>query len=293
MYFTRGYDKMIYGKIFAYFCMGKDIFGVRADVFLATNGYAKSRQRAQEMIRAGLVLCGGKPIIKPSEQLGTQAKITVLGEVHPYVGRGGVKLEKALRRFSVDPAGRRCCDIGASTGGFTDCLLRRGAAFVYAVDSGTDQLDPSLRADARVCSMEKCNAKTLSPQLLGGKVFLCSMFVSFTSALPFFKVVSEILEEDGVYILLIKPQFEVGRAALGKGGIVHDRRAAAGCVQKLCGAAEQAGLFLHGICQSPIRGGDGNIEFLAVFKKERPGQAVLPQAMPALLSLLYEKEAAT
>ena len=128
---------MIYGKIFAYFCMGKDIFGVRADVFLATNGYAKSRQRAQEMIRAGLVLCGGKPIIKPSEQLGTQAKITVLGEVHPYVGRGGVKLEKALRRFSVDPAGRRCCDIGASTGGFTDCLLRRGAAFVYAVDSGT------------------------------------------------------------------------------------------------------------------------------------------------------------
>ena len=106
-------------------------------------------------------------------------------------------------------------------------------------------------------------------------------------------MVAEILEEDGVYILLIKPQFEVGRAALGKGGIVHDRRAAAGCVQKLCGAAEQEGLFLHGICQSPIRGGDGNIEFLAVFKKEKPGQAVLPQAMPALLSLLYEKEAAT
>ena len=264
---------------------------MRADVFLSTNGYAKSRQRAQEMIRAGLVLCNGRPIAKPSEQLDEAALVTVTGEVHPYVGRGGVKLEAALRQFAVDPSGLRCCDIGASTGGFTDCLLRHGAAFVYAVDSGTEQLDPSLRSDARVCSMERCNAKTLCPELLGGAVSLCTMDVSFTSALPFFEIVSKILVREGAFILLIKPQFEVGRAALGKGGIVHDRRAAAACVIRLCEAAENAGLYLGGICQSPIKGGDGNIEFLAIFQKTKPEKAVLPQTMPALLSLLYKEEA--
>lgn len=261
---------------------------VRADLYLAQHGYAKSRQRAQELIRKGLVFCNGKTVEKPSVQLYAGDDITVCGDVHGYVGRGGLKLAAALARFSIDPTGRRCCDIGASTGGFTDCLLQHGAAFVYAVDSGRDQLDPSLRADKRVCSLERCNARTLTADMLAGAVSLCVMDVSFTSAMPLFPAVARILCAGGDYILLIKPQFEVGRGNIGKGGIVHNRTAAVQSVRRLVAAAQTYGLFLHGLFPSPITGGDGNVEFLAQFQKEVPSSYVLPDTQQDLLSLLYE-----
>lgn len=243
---------------------------MRADLYLVENGYVKSRTSAAKFIENGHVLIDGKPVKKASQDISDGEHTVTLLESEKYVSRGGLKLEGALNAFSIDVSGKRAADIGASTGGFTDCLLQAGAAHVYAIDSGRDQLDPDLMLDERVCCMEGVNARYLTPDDLGGAVNLVVMDVSFISQTLILPAVASILCDGGIYIGLIKPQFEAGRGAVGKGGIVKnlkDRRAA---VERVLQSARELGLCLHGLVTSPIQGGDGNVEYLAYFIKGLP-----------------------
>lgn len=244
---------------------------MRADLYLVENGYVKSRTAARKYIEQGHALLDGSVIAKPSQEISEGEHTVEILQPDRYVSRGGLKLEGALRSFSVDVTGMRAADIGASTGGFTDCLLQSGAAHVYAIDSGRDQLDPDLMLDARVTCMESVNARYLSPDQLGGSVDIVVMDVSFISQTLILPAVSGLLREQGILIGLIKPQFEAGRAALDKHGIVKrakDRRAA---VERVLDAASDCNLVLCGLIPSPIEGGDGNIEYLAYYVKGAQG----------------------
>lgn len=244
---------------------------MRLDVAVFAQGLAESRQKAQLLIDAGCVFVQGKPIRKASFAVSDDAEIHLEGKLPlPYVGRGGLKLEGALREFGISPSGLIAADIGASTGGFTDCLLQNGAKKVYAIDSGREQLHPSLRADPRVVSMEECNAKTLSESLLGERVDLAVMDVSFTSQTVLYAAINAILKPDGMLISLIKPQFEVGKSGIGKKGIVRDPKQHFKACSDVLDAAEQCGLFAQNFMRSPILGGDGNAEFIALFSRILP-----------------------
>ncbi len=239
---------------------------MRADLFLVEKGYARSREDAKRSILAGLVTVGGRTLSKPSENIDPDDP----GEVSfkrsiPYVGRGGLKLEAALDRFEVSVDGLTAVDIGASTGGFTDCLLRRGAARVYAVDSGHGQLAPELLADPRVISMEGVNARYLTPGNLGGRIDVAVIDVSFISQTLIHPAVSSILIPGGIFVSLIKPQFECGRGDVGKGGLVRDPAARKKAVDLVVASASENSLVCRGFFESPVKGGDGNTEYLAVF----------------------------
>ena len=241
---------------------------IRVDIYLFSNGYAKSREAARKSIEAGLVFVDGKQITKPSEKVDESVEHMVeYKNAIPYVGRGGLKLEAALDAFDVDPTNKTCVDIGASTGGFTDCLLKRGAAKVYAVDSGRDQLDYDLRNDCRVLSLEGVNARYLSSDIITELIDIAVMDVSFISQTLIMPALSSLLNTNGIAITLIKPQFECGRAAIGKGGIVRRNEHRISAVRKVAYAAEECGLHLLDIIKSPILGGDGNMEFLGLFSK--------------------------
>ena len=236
---------------------------MRADLYLTEAGYVPSRSRAQELISKGLVRIDGRVVTKPSfpirEELSHEVEVS---DPLRYVGRGGLKLEGALSTFGIKVCGRTAVDIGASTGGFTDCLLQHGAAFVTAVDAGCDQLAPTLKNHPQVRNVEHCNARGLTAEMIGGRVELAVMDVSFISAtyvLPRFPL---ILREGGEAVCLIKPQFEVGPERIGKGGIVKDPRAHRTAILRVLDAAEEAGLTVLGLMPSPIEGGDGNREFL-------------------------------
>ena len=183
----------------------------------------------------------------------------------PYVGRGGLKLEAAIDAFGIDPANKVCIDIGASTGGFTDCLLQRCACKVYAVDSGRDQLVKELKEDSRVVSLEGVNARYLDSKLIPEQADLVVMDVSFISQTLIFPSISNLLKDNGIAITLIKPQFECGREAIGKGGIVKKPEQRISAVRRVAYAAESCGLHLIDLINSPILGGDGNAEFLGLF----------------------------
>ncbi|MBO7377097.1 MAG: TlyA family RNA methyltransferase [Clostridia bacterium] len=239
---------------------------MRADLFLVEKGYARSREDAKRSILAGLVTVDGKTVCKPSENIDPDAA----GEVRfnrtiPYVGRGGLKLGAALDRFGIGVGGLTAVDIGASTGGFTDCLLRRGAARVFAVDSGHGQLAPELLADPRVISMEGFNARYLTPEDLGGRVDVAVIDVSFISQTLIHRAVSSVLIPGGVFVSLIKPQFECGRREVGKGGLVRDPAARKKAVDLVVASASDNSLVCRGFFESPVKGGDGNTEYLAVF----------------------------
>ena len=238
---------------------------MRLDLYLVHNGYAESRERAKRLILAGSVTVDGVMADKPSAEVEGDPAITVREET--FVGRGGEKLEAALAAFSVDPAGLRALDIGASTGGFTHCLLLHGAVAVTALDAGCGQLHPTLLADNRVTNMEKYNARDLSAADVG--LFdLVVMDVSFISQTYILPRVPEVLLPEGRLISLIKPQFEAGRGALSKKGIVKDARDRAFAVRRVLDAARAAGLTPAGLIASPILGGDGNAEYLAYFTRE-------------------------
>ena len=241
---------------------------MRLDVYLASNGYADSRTQARKLIEEGSVLLDGKVSDKASLAVDENEEIDVqIINRQKYVSRGGLKLEKALSVFSVDVSGLCALDVGASTGGFTDCLLQNGAAKVYAVDSGEGQLVERLRLDERVVCMEKYNARNLSPKDFPCTPTLAVMDVSFISQTLILPALSDVLEDSGVLISLIKPQFEAGRQAIGKNGIVKhasDRRHA---VERVLDAAATCGLACCGMDVSPILGGDGNIEYIAAFRK--------------------------
>ena len=217
------------------------------------------------MIRDGAVLADGRSVCKPSLDVSEEADLQIVGEVFPYVSRGGLKLERALDAFNLDVSGLDCVDIGASTGGFTDCLLKRGAQKVRALDVGRAQLDKSLEADPRVISFEGINARYVKPEDIGGKCEFAVCDVSFISLTLILDAVRGLLLENGRFVALIKPQFEAGRENIGKGGIVKDRHIHAAVIKKVFEFAESVGLFPKALCSSPILGGDGNREYLALF----------------------------
>ncbi|HEV2799981.1 MAG TPA: TlyA family RNA methyltransferase [Pyrinomonadaceae bacterium] len=242
----------------------------RIDKLLVERGLAPSRTRAQALIMAGLVLVGEQRVEKPGETFAPDAEIRVRGADDPaarYVGRGGLKLEAALRAFDIDARETICLDVGASTGGFTDCLLQHGARRVVAVDVGHNQLDWRIRNDARVEVREGVNARYLRTEDFASPFDLVVMDVSFISATKVLPAVVPLMRAGGLLVLLVKPQFEVGRGEVGKGGIVTDAAQHARVVEEVSAAALDLGLKARGLVDSPIRGADGNREFLACFAR--------------------------
>lgn len=239
---------------------------MRLDVYLTERGLVKSRERAKELIKAGQVLADGKTVTKAAYDVGKNVDIKIIGEQLKYVGRGGLKLEKAIEEFGIELNGRVCIDIGASTGGFTDCMLQNGAAFVYAVDVGHGQLDEKLLTDDRVLNMEGTNIKNLSLEDFPRKPDFISADVSFVSLKQILPKIRELFPENGESAVLIKPQFEAGRANIGKNGIVKDRKVHESVLKDIISFCFSVGLVPEKVTHSPISGGDGNIEYLAYLK---------------------------
>ena len=234
---------------------------IRLDRLLLERGLAETRQKAQGIILAGKILVNGEKVDKSGASVRLDAVLTRLGSPQKYVSRGGLKLEEALNDFGIEVRGRLCLDVGASTGGFTDCLLQRGAAKVYAVDVGTNQLDWRLRANPRVCSLEKTNARTLEFEQIGEKVDLATLDVSFISATWIVPRLPVLLKPAADLVVLVKPQFEVGRGQVGKGGIVRDTGLHRRAVAKVSDYLEGLGFQVAGPKESSIRGAEGNKEF--------------------------------
>lgn len=249
---------------------------MRLDKYLAEHGIADSRTLAARMIEEGLIRVNGTVQKKPSFDVPDGATVKAEGELLPYVSRGGLKLKGALDAFGLSPKGLICADIGASTGGFTDCLLQEGAVKVYAIDSGRDQLHEKIRSDSRVVSMESFNARNLTPAHLGEQVDLAVTDVSFISQTLLHEAIAAILKDGGIFISLIKPQFEAGRENLGKGGIVKNPKARREAARRVMASAIAAGLTPIAVIASPITGGDGNIEYLAYFRKQ-PITGIIPE----------------
>lgn len=244
----------------------------RIDKLLVQRGLAESRTKAQALVMAGVVLVDEQRVNKPSDPVGRNAEIRIKGGDDPtsrYVGRGGLKLEAALRDFQIDVEGFNCLDVGASTGGFTDCLLQHGAEKVTAIDVGHNQIDWRLRTDARVEVREGINARYLKPDDFPKKFDLAVMDVSFISATKILPAIVPLLKDAGCLITLIKPQFEVGRGEVGKGGIVRDSQKHARVIGEVNHAAEELGLRVTLVIESPIHGADGNAEFLAFYEIQR------------------------
>lgn len=241
----------------------------RIDKLLVEQGLADSRTKAQALVMSGVVLVNEKRIEKPSESFAQDVQIRIKGKADEikYVGRGGLKLEKALEIFHICPNGYICLDVGASTGGFTDCLLQNGAKKVFTIDVGTNQLVWKLRNDPRVEVRENVNARYLKPEDFDEKFDLIVMDVSFISVTKIIPALKDLLTESGKMIILIKPQFEVGRSEVGKGGIVKDSEKHLEVVEKIHSFAEEIGFKNIGLIDSPILGADGNKEFLGIYEK--------------------------
>lgn len=234
---------------------------MRLDVFLADNAYYKSRTRAVGAIKAGCVFVGGKAVTKPSYELSEeeQGQISCLPDPLEYVGRGALKLDHALEQFRISVEGLECIDVGASTGGFTQVLLRRGASHVTAVDVGHGQLDKTLAADPRVTDLEGTDVRDFDPP---AHFDFLSMDVSFISVTMLAAKIAELLKPGGNAVILFKPQFEVGRKFIGKGGIVRSKEASAAAMDNVVRAFVSNGFVFKGCVDSPIAGGDGNREAL-------------------------------
>lgn len=248
----------------------------RLDVLLFERGMAESREKAKATIMSGIVYVNGQKEDKAGSSFPDEdtTVIEVRGNTLRYVSRGGLKLEKAIREFGVDPSGRTCMDIGASTGGFTDCMLQNGAAKVFAVDVGHGQLAWKLRNDERVICMEKTNVRYITPEMLNGeKIEFASVDVSFISLDKVLPPVMAILEENASMICLIKPQFEAGREEVGKKGVVRDRKVHESVILKTAELVRNLGFTICGLTYSPIRGPEGNIEYLIYIKRNAPGEA--------------------
>lgn len=241
---------------------------MRADLYLSAFGHTPSRKKAQDLIAEGAVKIDGIEIKKPSTPVNEEVPHTVdIAEVFKYVSRGGMKLEAALNAFRINVNGKKAVDVGASTGGFTDCLLQRGAARVYSVDSGIGQLHEKLREDKRVVCIEKFNARELSAEETDGECDIATCDVSFISQTYIIPNIAATVRNGGELVSLIKPQFEAGRGALGKGGIVHSGAYRYLAVKRVIECALGCGLDCVGLIPSPIEGGDGNKEYLAYFVK--------------------------
>lgn len=239
----------------------------RLDILLSEKGLASSRERAKQMIISGNVFVSGKKAEKPSMKIDDSTEITVTGEDLRYVGRGGLKLEKALQVFPIDLSGKVCMDIGASTGGFTDCMLQNGADKVYAVDVGHGQLAEKLLNDFRVVNMEKTNIRDLPADFTSDSIDFISIDVSFISLTLVLPKAMECLSENGSLAALIKPQFEAGKSEVGKNGIVKSPKAHERVLNDIFAFANELGFTVKGIDFSPVSGGEGNIEYLMYAEK--------------------------
>lgn len=243
----------------------------RLDRAMVSRGLVASREEAARLILAGLVRVDGMVVDKSAKPILADAEVMLVGRGSPYVGRGGEKLAAALDRFHVDPKGMICFDVGCSTGGFTDCLLQRGATRVYAVDVGYGQFDWRLRQDPRVVLMERTNIRYLEPGSLRDSIDLTVIDVSFISLTLVLPCIVSSLAESGFVITLIKPQFEVGKGHVGRGGIVRDDGLRQAVTEKVVACAYDLGLDLAGRMDSPIEGRKGNREILAWFRRRREG----------------------
>ncbi len=240
----------------------------RLDVILVEKGLCESRDKAKRTIMAGLVMVDGMVEDKPGRTFDTECEFTLKEKLCPYVSRGGLKLEKAIEEFNISAKDAVCVDMGASTGGFTDCMLQNGAVKVYAIDVGYGQLDYKLRVDPRVVNMEKTNIRYLDTDLIKEPINLISIDVSFISVKHMLPVASKILADDGVVLCLIKPQFEAGREQVGKKGIVKDHKVHSEVIRKVIGYGMDNGLKAIGLTYSPVKGTKGNIEYLCCFVPE-------------------------
>lgn len=244
----------------------------RLDLLLTERGYADSRSKAQAVIMAGQVYVDGQKADKPGISYEETVSIEVRGDVCPYVSRGGLKLEKALRDFGVNPAGFVCSDSGASTGGFTDCLLQQGAQKVFAIDVGYGQLDWKIRSDPRVVVMERTNIRYVTPEDLGEPLDLSVIDVSFISLKIVLPTIKTLLRESGQVLCLIKPQFEAGREKVGKKGVVREPQTHVEVLDMFVELANNLGFTILGLTYSPVKGPEGNIEFLGhLTLEDKPG----------------------
>lgn len=245
----------------------------RLDILVTERGLAESREKAKTLIMAGQVYVDGQKADKPGDTFSEDAAVEVRGKGLPYVSRGGLKLEKAMREFGLQLQGRTCMDIGASTGGFTDCMLQNGAQRVYSVDVGYGQLAWSLRTDPRVVNLERTNARYLTREQVPEEIGFFSVDVSFISLTLILPAVRPLLAEHGQAMCLIKPQFEAGREKVGKKGVVRDKAVHEEVIEKIRSFALENGFSVLGLTFSPVKGPEGNIEYLIYLERsEAPSQ---------------------
>lgn len=262
----------------------------RLDVLLVKRNLAESREKAKAIIMSGNVFVDGQREDKAGSSFPEEVQIEVKGHTLPYVSRGGLKLEKALANFDVTVKGKVCTDVGSSTGGFTDCMLQNGAVKVFAIDVGRGQLDWKLRQDERVVCMEKTNIRYVTPEDIGEPVDFSSIDVSFISLTKVLEPIRNYLTPDGEIVALIKPQFEAGREKVGKKGVVRERSTHHEVIEKVASYANSIGFEILNIDFSPIKGPEGNIEYLIHLKKHEEGapeisidlKSVVDQAFEAL-----------
>ncbi|MDP4118610.1 MAG: TlyA family RNA methyltransferase [Bacillota bacterium] len=241
----------------------------RIDISLVRQGFAKSREKAKAMINGGSVFADGECIHKSSFLVTDDTKIEIRGEILPYVGRGGYKLAKALDVFKIDLRGKTAIDMGASTGGFTDCMLKNGAAKVYAVDVGKGQLSQELSTDPRVINMESTNIREMKKNDINDEIDFISIDTSFISLKYILPAAFMYIKEDGKIVALIKPQFEAGRGNIGKNGIVKDKKIHFSVIEGIYNFVTENGFTPAGITVSPIKGGDGNVEYLILIDRSQ------------------------
>ncbi len=255
---------------------------IRLDVLLTEKGLAPSRERAKALIMAGQVYIDNQKCDKAGQPVSADAQIEVRGDTLKYVSRGGLKLEKAMAEFPIALADKVCMDIGASTGGFTDCMLQNGAKKVFAVDVGYGQLAWKLRTDERVINMERTNIRYVTPEDIGEEADFASIDVSFISLRLVLPVVFSLLKPDGEVAALIKPQFEAGRTQVGKKGVVRDISIHIEVIKGIVDFSRGAGFSVEGLTYSPVKGPEGNIEYLIYLKKSGSSDTVTDEDISAV-----------
>lgn len=265
----------------------------RLDVLLVQRGLASSREKAKAVIMAGEVFVGGQREDKAGQTFPVTVQIEVRGRKMKYVSRGGYKLERAMETFSLSLEDAVCMDVGSSTGGFTDCMLQNGAKYVYAIDVGTNQLVWSLRQDERVCSMEKTNIRYVTPEDIGEPVDFVSIDVAFISLTKVLTPVKALMKETARIVCLIKPQFEAGRELVGKKGVVRDPDVHRDVIEMVMNYALGLGFHILGLDHSPIRGPEGNIEYLLFMENDTRAPSLVSEEERKMIRELVQRAHAT
>lgn len=256
---------------------------IRLDQYVFEQGYAPSKSRAQALIMSGIVFVNNQKADKAGTMIKETDVVEVRGKDLKYVSRGGLKLEKAINEYGLELTDRICMDIGASTGGFTDCMLQNGAQKVYAVDVGYGQLAWKLRSDERVVNMEKTNIRNVTAEMLDEKINFFSVDVSFISLKHIFPVAYAISTDDVIGACLVKPQFEAGREKVGKKGVVRDSEVHKEVIENVIGYANEFGFYVHNLTFSPIKGPEGNIEFLIIISKDSEKAVVTQEDIDSIV----------